>query len=119
MALPLHTIVETPDYLADAKRAGMTEADRDRAADLYAESPDYGDEIRGSGGVRKGRLAGRGKGKSGGFRIVSIYLGAALPVYLIAVLSKGDRETFTDAEVNQFKTITTAIKAKFRGRSRN
>ena len=114
MAKSLHTVVETPDYLADAKRAGMTDAEREAAVQRYASEPDHGDEIKGSGGVRKGRLAGRGKGKSGGYRIVAVFVGAAIPVYLIGVLSKGDRENFTDAEVNQFKRITTILKATAR-----
>ncbi|MCJ2065875.1 type II toxin-antitoxin system RelE/ParE family toxin [Methylobacterium sp. J-088] len=118
MANPLHTIVETPDFLADAKRAGMTDAEREAAVQLYASQPDVGEEIVGSGGVRKGRLAGRGKGKSGGYRIVAVFVGATVPVYLIGVLSKGDRETFTDAEVKEFKKVTTALKAAFRAQRR-
>ena len=79
-----------------------------------------GDEIQGSGGFRKGRIAGRGKGKSGGYRVVSIYLNDTIPVFLVAVLSKGDRENFTDAEVAEFKKVATAIKAAHRrpGRQR-
>lgn len=118
MSKPLHTVVETPDYLADAKRAGMIDAEREAAIQQYAAEPDTGEEIVGSGGVRKGRLAGRGKGKSGGYRIVAVFVGATVPVYLIGVLSKGDRETFTDAEVKQFKQVTTALKAAFRGQKR-
>lgn len=116
MAKPLHTVAETPEYLADAKRAGMTGADLERARMAYARAPDEGDEIVGSGGVRKGRVAGKGKGKSGGYRVVSAYLGADIPVYLIGVLSKGDRENFTGKEVKDFKKITTAIKAWHRKR---
>ncbi|QRE76130.1 type II toxin-antitoxin system RelE/ParE family toxin [Methylobacterium aquaticum] len=111
MSKPLHTVVETPNYLADAKRAGMTEVERQRSVNTYAKTPDYGDEIQGSGGFRKGRVAGRGKGKSGGYRVVSIYLDETIPVFLVAVLSKGDRENFTDAEVAEFKKVATAIKS--------
>ncbi len=82
------------------------------------QDPDYGDEIQGSGGFRKGRIAGRGKGKSGGYRVVSIYLNEMIPVFLVAVLSKGDRENFTDAEVAEFKKVATAIKAAHRRRGK-
>lgn len=118
MAKPLHTVVETPDYLSDAKRADMTPADVERALMTYANDPETGEEIVGSGGVRKGRVAGRGKGKSGGYRIVSVYVGPTIPVYLIGVLSKGDRKNFTDAEVKAFKKVTSAIKSASRGRKR-
>lgn len=94
----------------------MNEADRRRAVDTYAELPGYGEEIQGSGGFRKGRIAGRGKGKSGGYRVVSIYLDEGTPVFLVAVLSKGDRENFSDVEVAEFKKIATAIKAAHRRR---
>ena len=62
-------------------------------------NPEAGDLIVGSGGCRKLRLAGRGKGKSGGYRVVTFYVSTARPVYAIAVLSKGSRATFTAAEV--------------------
>lgn len=118
MTKPLHTVVETPEYLSDAKRAGMTAPDLERALKTYASTPDEGVDLVGSGGVRKGRVAGRGKGKSGGYRVVSIYLDTDIPVYLIGVLSKGDRENFTDEEIKAFKKLTTAIKAAYRGRKR-
>lgn len=116
MNKPLHSVVETPDYLRDAKRAGMTARDIHNAVQSYARTSNQGEEIVGSGGVRKGRLAGRGKGKSGGYRIVAIFLDETMPVYLIGVLSKGDRETFTDNEVKAFKRMTEAIKAAHRQR---
>lgn len=43
--------------------------------------------------------------------MVSIYLDETIPVFLVAVLSKGDRENFTDAEVAEFKKVATAIKS--------
>ena len=116
MAEPLHVVVETPDYLRDAKRAGMTARDLHNAVQSYARIPGQGDEIVGSGGVRKGRLAGRGKGKSGGYRIIAVHIDETMPVYLNGVLSKGDRETFTDNEIKAFKTVTEALKAVHRRR---
>ena len=38
------------------------------------------------------------------------YVGSDTPVYLIAVLSKGDRENFETAEITQMKTFTSGIK---------
>ena len=107
---PLHTVVETPTYLRDAGKAGMTDVERQAAIDQIATDPIQGDEIQGSGGVRKVRLAGRGKGKSGGYRIMVAYVDIDTPVYLLAVLSKGDRENFETAEIAQMKTFTSGIK---------
>ncbi len=75
-----------------------------------------GDLIVGSGGIRKVRIGGRGRGKSGSYRVLIAYVGPDAPVYLLAVLSKNDRETFTDAEVKQLAKLTATIKAYWRER---
>ena len=118
MTSPLHTVAETPQYLRDAAAAGLTEEERKAIVDTVAADPRQGVEIRGSGGVRKIRVAGRGKGKSGGHRVMLAYVGLRAPVYLLALLSKGDRENFTAAEIAAFKAVTTAIGRYWRERTR-
>jgi hypothetical protein len=104
-----HTIAETAQYLRDAADVGLSEAEHRVIVDLIAADPRQGDEIRGSGGVRKVRVAGRGKGKSGGYRVITAYFGPHAPTYLLAILSKGDRANFSTAEIAGFKALTTAI----------
>lgn len=79
------------------------------AVDAVARDPRTGDLIVGTGGCRKFRLAGKGKGKSGGYRIVTFYAGADFPVFLIAVLAKGSRANFTRAERNAIARMTKSI----------
>ena len=62
-------------------------------------------------------LAG-GKGKSGGYRIISAYLGEDIPVYLLAALSKGERANFNASEIAAFRKITAGLKQLWRERSR-
>lgn len=93
MNKPLHTVVETPAFLAGAEKAGMTDAERTAAVNQIAADPTAGDRIVGSGGCRKVRVAGRGFGKSGGFRVITAYLNARLPVFLIASCRKARRRT--------------------------
>lgn len=66
--------------------------------DMIAAAPEAGDLIVGSGGCRKVRIPGKGRGKSGGYRVVTYYFSADAPVFLLAVLSKGSRGNFSDAE---------------------
>ena len=113
---PRHTVVETPSYLGDAADVGMTDAEREGAVDQLALDPTQGDDVRGSGGVRKVRVAGRGKGKSGGYRVMAAYVGDDAPVYLLAVLSKGERATFSKAEIARMKDYTVGIKRERRAR---
>lgn len=112
----LHTVAETSGFLADAKAERLTAASRVALKNALAADPEAGDLIVGSGGVRKVRVAGRGKGKSGGYRVLTAYVGPEAPVYLLAVLSKGDRENFTEAEVREFAKLTASIKAHWQAR---
>jgi hypothetical protein len=55
-----------------------------------ARHPDQGDLLEGCGGVRKVRLAARGKGKSGGARVIYLYLRHRQRIYLLYLFTKGD-----------------------------
>ena len=114
LACGVHTVVETPGYLRRAKGAGMTEAEMASAIDQIAADPASGDVIQGSGGCRKVRVAGRGKGKSGGYRVVTLFGGGEIPVFLLSVISKGDRGNFSDAEVAQMGIAAKTILATAR-----
>lgn len=109
MSTALHTVAETPQFLRDCAAVGMADDERKVIVDSVAADPRQGVEIRGSGGVRKIRVAGRGKGKSGGYRVMLAYIAPHAPVYLLALLSKGDRANFTAAEIAGFKVLTMAI----------
>jgi hypothetical protein len=112
----LQTVAETPQFLRDIDALGLTDNERKSIVDSVAADPRQGVEIRGSGGVRKFRVAGRGKGKSGGYRVIAAYFGPDIPVYLLSVLSKGERATYTDQEVAGFKSLTAAITRHWRDR---
>jgi hypothetical protein len=105
----MHTVVETPSYLADAKAAGLTEVEREAVVEIVANHPQAGDEISGTGGARKVRIAGRGKGKSGGYRVITFYSGKEIPVFLLAVYSKGEKANLSKTERNELKGILGEI----------
>ena len=108
------TVIETPDYLADAEDAGLTTAECDTILDFVAENPKAGDLIQGSGGARKVRFAGRGKGKSGGFRVITYFGGDDIPVFLLNVFAKGDRVNLSKAEVNELRQILGELAGDYR-----
>ena len=97
----LHSVIETPDFLRDAEDAGLTVAERERIVAIMAASPRTGVDMPGTGGARKTRFAGRGKGKSGGYRVISFYAGPDVPVFLLNVFAKGDKIDLTKAERNE------------------
>jgi len=110
----VHTVIETQAYLRDAGRVGMSEGDRLNAVKAIAADPLIGDLIEGTGGVRKFRLAGRGKGKSGGYRIITYFGGEDVPVFILAALSKGETANLTKAERNELKMIVSSIAEDYR-----
>ncbi|OHB72560.1 MAG: transcriptional regulator [Planctomycetes bacterium RBG_16_43_13] len=57
-----------------------------------ASKPDAGDVIPGSGGVRKIRWSGKGKGKRGGLRIIYYWRNKQNEIWLLTVYAKNEAE---------------------------
>ena len=105
----MQVVIETPDYLSDAKSLGLSLEERRFIVDRVAKDPTIGDEMKGTGGARKIRFAGRGKGKSGGYRVITFYGGNDIPVFLLSIFSKGEKANLSQAERNELKQILTSI----------
>lgn len=114
MPIARWTIAETPQFIRDAEALGLSEDERRSIIDRIAAEPTTGDEIRGSGGMRKVRFAGRGKGKSGGYRVLSVHLGPDAPTYLLAILSKGERGNFSPREIAAMRAFVERIRTFWR-----
>jgi hypothetical protein len=112
----MQTIVETPDFLRDSREAAVSADEKQAIIDHIARNPTAGVEIPGTGGARKIRFAGRGKGKSGGYRVVTFYAGGAMPVFLLNLFAKGDRVDLSMAERNALRQILGQIAAAYRRR---
>jgi hypothetical protein len=110
----VHTVVETRAYLAAAKDAGIGPELAAAIVDALGLNPAMGDEIAGTGGCRKVRFAGRGKGKSGGYRVITFYSGEALPLFLLTVFGKGERSDLSQTERNDLRGLTKTLVAAYR-----
>ena len=106
----MHTVVETPTFLASAAKAGMSESERVAAIDLISVNPAAGEIMPGGGGVRKVRVPGRGKGKSGGYRVLTYYMTENEPVYLISVINKDKIANLNDAQLAVVKSVAKDIR---------
>src|SRR3954454_8679732 len=113
----MHTVAETYAFRRQAEASGMSEAEVAELVDTLAETPTAGDPIPGTGGCRKIRVAGRGKGKRGGYRTITFYSGEDLPVFLLAVFAKGERADLTAGQRNALATMTKMIVAEYRKRT--
>jgi hypothetical protein len=99
----MQAVIRTPTFLSDAKAAGLSEHEQNNIVSEISKNPTSGALMEGTGGCRKLRFAGKGKGKSGGFRTVHYYAGDDVPVLLLALIDKGDDENLSKAERNELR----------------
>lgn len=112
----MQTVIETESYLRAAKDAKMGTEEMTAAVELIATNPSLGDVMQGTGGVRKVRLAGRGKGKSGGYRIVYYFGGYDIPVFLLTVFGKGEKDNLSQGERNALRALTALLRDSLDGK---
>jgi hypothetical protein len=112
----VQAVIETPAFLASARQEGVSEDELDLIKAAIARNPDLGDVIEGAGGARKARFAGRGKGKSGGYRVITFFGGADIPVFLLDIFGKGSRANLTKAERNELHSILSRLPQEWRER---
>lgn len=96
--------VETPVF--SDQLYGLLSDDEYRALQLaLALRPEQGKLIPGSGGLRKLRWTFRGKGKSGGLRIIYYWDPADSVVYLLFLYPKSRQEDLTPDQLRLLRRI--------------
>lgn len=109
------TVVGTPFFLR--KAAGiLTEAEREELVAAIGADPSCGDVIPDTGGVRKMRWALKGRGKSGGARVVYYFHNESIPVFLLSIYSKNEKVNLTRAERNALKSLIPELVRSYRKR---
>ena len=107
------TFIETKIF---SKRIAGLISD-DEFAEFQAElvqSPEKGPVIEGTGGLRKVRWKLKGKGKSGGIRIMYLFLKMHGMIHLVFVFAKGESDNLTSKEKKELKIIVDAIKQEYK-----
>jgi hypothetical protein len=109
----MQTVVETPAYLADAERL-FSPAEQKAIVDRLAADPLCGLVIPGSGGVRKVRFGFGGRGKSGGARILYLFGGEDLPVFMLAAFAKNEKADLSASERNALSRMIADMIENYR-----
>lgn len=91
----LQTVAEMPEFQRRAK-AVMSEDEREAAIQFIAANPEAGLSL--GGGLRKLRVPRDGGGKRGGFRTIYIFGGRHMPIFLVTVFAKNEKDNLTKAE---------------------
>lgn len=102
------TIVELPEYIKRAEVL-LGEKERDDLIDYLSTHPKAGAIMQGTGGIRKIRWARQGTGKSGGVRIIYYFHDETLPLFLLTIFGKNEKENLSRAERNALAKLTKSI----------
>ena len=82
---------------------------------FIASAPEDHPVIPGAGGFRKARWPGRGKGKSGGLRVVSFFLAEPGRIYMAGIYAKSRKDTLSAADRNVLAKLAAQIKKAAKG----
>jgi len=100
--------IETTMFTRQIKQIATDDELKELQKELI-ESPDKGDLIQKTGGLRKIRMATGNKGKSGSVRVI-YFLATAEVIYLVMAYPKSTKDSITDAEKAELKKLTQRLK---------
>jgi mRNA-degrading endonuclease RelE of RelBE toxin-antitoxin system len=106
----METVAETPIFSRQAEKL-FNEDEKRELIDFLAENPLTGDEIPGTGGVRKVRFAASGRGKRGGVRVIYYYLDETVPLYALLAYAKNAKTDMTPDEMRAVSALAALLKA--------
>jgi mRNA-degrading endonuclease RelE of RelBE toxin-antitoxin system len=109
----LITVAETPTFMRQAESVWRDD-EREAFVDFIARNPEAGDVIPETGGVRKVRWGGQGRGKRGGTRVIYFFHDRDAPIYLLMVYAKGARENISPEAKKLVREFATRIKQAHR-----
>ena len=110
----MQAIVELSEF---QKRVPSRLSDEEKVSliNYLAAHPASGDLIRETGGLRKLRWAAKGKGKSGGVRVIYYFHSEEIPLFLLTLFSKGEKANLSKAERNELAKLTELLKSTYGG----
>ncbi|MBI5814580.1 MAG: type II toxin-antitoxin system RelE/ParE family toxin [Nitrospinae bacterium] len=95
-------ILETSKFARDADDY-LEEEDLEELKLYLAIQPDSGVVIPGSGGCRKLRWKGRGRGKRGGYRVIYFYRKMPEQIWLLTIYSKSELENIHPTIIKRWR----------------
>jgi len=106
----LQTVVELPEFMRRAK-AIMTDDERVALVNYIAANPEAGVAL--GGGLRKVRIPREGSGKSSGYRTIHVFGGGHMPIFLVTVFAKNEKDNLTRAEQAAAVALAKALVATY------
>ncbi|MFJ5363061.1 type II toxin-antitoxin system RelE/ParE family toxin [Pectobacterium sp. CHL-2024] len=100
--------IETPMFTRQIKQIATDDELKELQKELIG-SPDKGDLIQKTGGLRKIRMATGSQGKSGSVRVI-YFLATVDVIYFVMAYPKNTKDSLTDAEKAALKKLTKLLK---------
>ena len=104
----MNTVAELPSYRTCAQKH-LPANERQNIIDFLAKNPQSGDIIQGTSGVRKLSWGKGDRGKSGGVRIIYYFHSDKLPLYLVTLFAKNERDNLTAQERNDLSKLVDIL----------
>lgn len=108
----LQTVVELDSFLRRAK-AIMSDEERMGIVTWLAANPEAGVSL--GGGLRKMRVPRAGSGKSGGYRTIHVFGGTHMPLFLLTVFAKNEKDNLSRSEQADLVEMSKRIIAAYGG----
>nr|VFK77737.1 MAG: RelE toxin of RelE / RelB toxin-antitoxin system [Candidatus Kentron sp. SD] len=110
----MQTLVELPEFQRRAS-ALLTETEKQNLIDYLAKNPRSGIIMRDTGGIRKLRWALGNKGKSSGARVIHYYHDGSMPLFLLTVFGKSEKDNLSQAERNELGKLARLLIKNYGG----
>jgi hypothetical protein len=110
----MQTIIELPEYIKQSDKL-LKESESNSIINYLAAHPAAGKIMQGTGGIRKLRWASKGKGKSGGVRIIYYYHNETMPLFLLTLFGKGEKDNLSKNERNDLSKFISLLIANYGG----
>ncbi len=107
------TVVELESFI-DVVSSLLTDEERSELISFLANSPEWGDLIPGTSGLRKIRWGAKGKGKRGGVRVIYYFYNETAPLFLISAYAKNMQENLTPEQEKRLAQLAKVLKAECR-----
>ena len=108
----LQTVVELDSFLKRAK-AIMSDEERLAIISWLAANPEAGISL--GSGLRKMRVPRAGGGKSGGYRTIHVFGGIHMPLFLLTVFAKNEKDNLSRGELADLVELSKRIIAAYGG----
>lgn len=96
--------IETPVFTAQIVEL-LSDDDYGALQRDLANHPEAGNIIKGTGGLRKIRVAAKGHGKSGGARVIYYYFASASRIAMIFAYPKNEQSNLTPTQKTALKRV--------------